>query len=479
MIRFKKRKGIVVVVFVLAHILGALSSIDALMASRTAPGAVAWIISLNAFPYVSVPAYWVFGSNRFNGYVIGRKKGDNHLYRELSQKMSHVTRYATEIPEDQQGLQVLEWLAKLPVMGGNSAQLLIDGEETFSSIFEGIDKAEEYLLVQFYIVRDDGVGRELKRRLEERAKAGVQVYFLYDEIGSYRLPKRYVEEMRRAGIDVRRFHSTRGSGNRFQLNFRNHRKIVVADGAVGWLGGLNVGDEYLGLNRRIGPWRDTHLKIKGPAVFKLQLSFLEDWHWATGQILDFDWQTPVATRNGLPVLVLPSGPADRLETASLMVQHALASAQERVWIASPYFVPDESVLNALKLAVLRGVDVRVLIPSRPDNLLADLAAYAFIGPLLDVGVRIYRYEAGFLHGKTMLIDDAASAVGTVNLDNRSFRLNFEITAWIFDQDFGRQMQEMFEEDFSRSRQMTFTEVVDRPWWLRLSSRAAYLFAPVL
>ena len=479
MIRLKKRKGIVVVVFVLAHILGALSSIDALMATRTAPGAVAWIISLNAFPYVSVPAYWVFGSNRFNGYVIGRKSGDHHLYRELSQKMSHVTRYATEIPEDQQNLQVLEWLAKLPVMGGNSAQLLIDGEETFTSIFDGIDKAEKYLLVQYYIVRDDGVGRELKRRLEERAKAGVQVYFLYDEIGSYRLPKRYVEEMRRAGIDVRRFHSTRGSGNRFQLNFRNHRKIVVADGAVGWLGGLNVGDEYLGLNQRIGAWRDTHLKIEGPAVFKLQLSFLEDWHWATGQILDFDWQTPVATRNGLPVLVLPSGPADRLETASLMVQHALASAQQRVWIASPYFVPDESVLNALKLAVLRDVDVRVLIPSRPDNMLTHLAAYAFIGPLLDVGVRIYRYEAGFLHGKTMLIDDIASAVGTVNLDNRSFRLNFEITAWIFDEDFGRQMQAMFEEDFSRSRQMTFAEVVDRPWWLRLSSRAAYLFAPVL
>jgi cardiolipin synthase len=479
MIRLRGRKRIVVVVFVLAHVLGALSSIDALMATRTAPGAVAWIISLNAFPYVSVPAYWVFGSNRFNGYVIGRKSGDNHLYRELSQEMSHVTRYATEIPESQKKLQVLEWLAKLPLMGGNNAELLIDGEATFNSIFAGIDAAQEYLLVQYYIVRDDGIGRALKGRLEESARAGVQVYFLYDEIGSYRLPGRYVDEMRAAGIDVRRFHSTRGTGNRFQLNFRNHRKIVVADGHVGWLGGLNVGDEYLGLDQRIGEWRDTHLKIEGPAVFKLQLSFLEDWHWATGQIIDLDWQTPVSMTNGLPVLVLPSGPADRFETASLMVQHALLSARQRVWIASPYFVPDESVINALKLAVLRGVDVRVLIPSRPENLLAHLAAYAFIGPLLDVGVGIYRYEAGFLHGKTMLIDDAASAVGTVNLDNRSFRLNFEITAWIFDEDFGQQMAQMFEKDFSRSRQMTLAEIVKRPWWLQLASRAAYLAAPVL
>lgn len=475
----KKRKGIVVVAFVLAHVLGALSSIDALMATRTAPGAVAWIISLNTFPYVAVPSYWVFGSNRFNGYVIGRKSGDHRLYRELSQKMSHVTRYATDIPADQERLQVLEWLAKLPVMGGNSAELLIDGEQTFASIFDGIDTAQEYLLVQYYLVRDDDLGREFKRRLEARAKAGVEVYFLYDEIGSYRLPSRFVDEMRAAGIDVRRFHSTRGSGNRFQLNFRNHRKIIVADGRAGWLGGLNVGDEYLGRNERIGDWRDTHLKLEGPAVFKLQLSFLEDWYWASGKIIDFDWQAPVAHKDGLPVMVLPSGPADRFETASLMVQHAISSAQQRVWIASPYFVPDESVLNALKLAALRGVDVRVLIPSRPDNLLTDLAAYAFTGPLLDVGVHIYRYEAGFLHGKTMLIDDAASAIGTVNLDNRSFRLNFEITAWVFDQDFGQQMTQMFEEDFSRSRQMTLAEVIERPWWLRLASRAAYLAAPVL
>jgi len=475
----KKRKRLFVVAFVLAHLLGALSSIDALMVTRTAPGAVAWIVSLNTFPYVAVPSYWVFGSNRFNGYVIGRKTGDHHLYRELSQKMSHVTRYATEIPESQENLQVLEWLAKLPVMGGNSAQLLIDGEQTFASIFEGIDSAQEYLLIQYYIVRDDDLGRELKRRLEQRARAGVQVYFLYDEIGSYRLPGRFVDEMRAAGINVRRFHSTRGTGNRFQLNFRNHRKIVVADGHAGWLGGLNVGDEYLGRDKHLGAWRDTHLKLEGPAVFKLQLSFLEDWYWASGQIIDFDWQTPVARKNDLPVLVLPSGPADRFETASLMVQHAISSAQQRVWIASPYFVPDESVLNTLKLAALRGVDVRVLIPSRPDNLLADLAAYAFIGPLLDVGVRIYRYEAGFLHGKTMLIDDAASAVGTVNLDNRSFRLNFEITAWIFDQEFGQEMAQMFEEDFSRSRQMTLVDVLERPWWLQLASRAAYLTAPVL
>lgn len=213
-------------------------------------------------------------------------------------------------------------------------------------------------------------------------------------------------------------------------------------------------------------------------MFSLQLSFLEDWHWASGEILDFDW-APVAEDDGIPVLVLPSGPADRFETASLMVQHVLASASHRVWIASPYFVPDEGVLSALKLAALRGVDVRVLIPERPDNLLTFFAAYAFIGPLLEAGVHIHRYDAGFLHGKTMLMDEEAAAVGTVNLDNRSFRLNFEITAWVVDSEFGRRMQAVFEADFARSREMTLADVLEQPWWFRVASRAAYLTAPVL
>ncbi len=473
------RKRAVLAGVLIAHTLGILSSIDALMSTRTAPGAVAWIVSLSTFPYVSVPAYWVFGRNRFNGYVIGRKEGDSRLYLELSNKMAHVGQYATSLPEAQQELLVMERLAKLPLLGGNRAELLIDGDAAFDSMLRGIDAAERYLLVQFYIVRDDALGRELQRRLIGRAQAGVEVHFLYDEIGSYRLSRRYLDELRHAGVQVRPFHSTQGSGNRFQLNFRNHRKIIVADGRYGWVGGFNVGDEYLGRDPGIGPWRDTHLKLEGPAVFSLQLSFLEDWHWASGEILDFDWQPATASENGVPVLILPSGPADRFETASLMVQHALASAQRRAWIASPYFVPDESVLNAMKLAALRGVDVRVLIPERPDNVLTWLAAYAFIGPLLEAGVQVHRYQAGFLHGKTMLVDEAASAVGTVNLDNRSFRLNFEITAWVLDEEFGRRMEAMFEADFARSREMSPLDVTGQPWWFRVASRAAYLAAPVL
>jgi cardiolipin synthase len=470
------RRRIVLAVLAIAHLLGAISSIDALMSTRTAPGAVAWIVSLNTFPYVAVPAYWVFGRTKFQGYVIGRRDVDHRLYAALKQKMALVDRHATPAQPE---LQVMERLAKLPLLGGNRAELLLDGDETFASMFAGIDAAQRYLLVQFYIVRDDALGREFKRRLEVRARAGVAVYFLYDEIGSYRLPRRYLDELAAAGVRVRPFHSTRGTGNRFQLNFRNHRKIVVADGLAGWVGGFNVGDEYVGRDPRIGYWRDTHMKLEGPAVFALQLSFIEDWHWATGEILDFDWQAAPAAGGGVPVLVLPSGPADRFETASLMVQHALAAARRRIWIASPYFVPDEGVQAALKLAALRGVDVRVLIPQQPDTPLLYFAAYAFVGPLLEAGVRIYRYEGGFLHCKTILVDDDLAAVGTVNLDNRSFRLNFEITAWVVDAAFVQRMAAKYEHDFAGSRTMRTQDVGAQPWWFRLASRAAYLLAPVL
>lgn len=462
-----------------AHVLGFVSSLDALMSTRTAPGTVAWIVSLNTFPVAAVPTYWVFGRSRFQGYVIGRREDDNELYTELQDRMSLVHPFRVALPADDRKVEAIERLAKMPMVVGNEVELLIDGEATFRSILEGIGAARDSVLVQFYIVRDDDIGRQLQALLMRKAREGVRVYFLYDEIGSYRLPSSYLAAMSAAGVQVRRFHSTRGSGNRFQLNFRNHRKVVVVDGQSGWVGGLNVGDEYLGRHSHFGPWRDTHLRMKGPATLCLQLSFVEDWHWATGEILELDWTPQPANGQDVPVLVLPSGPADRFETASLMVQHAINSARERLWISSPYFVPDEGVLGALKLAALRGVDVRVLIPERPDNILTYFAAYALVAPLLEAGVQIRRYQEGFLHGKTMLIDDVASAVGTVNLDNRSFRLNFEITAWVLQREFALQMEDMFESDFARSRAMTVGEVEEKPWWFRAASRAAYLTAPVL
>lgn len=475
----KRRSSVIILVMLFIHGIGFLTSINALMTNRTAQGAVAWIVSLNAIPYVAVPAYWVFGRAKFQGYVVARREKDSELGAVLSTKPEKVSNFVADEPGPQDRMQVLERLAKMSFLSGNRLELLIDGEATFSSIFDGIDAAEQYLLVQFYIVRDDTLGRELKERLERKARQGVRVYFLYDAIGSYRLSRSYTNELAAAGVRVHRFQSTRGPGNRFQINFRNHRKIVLADGQYGWVGGFNVGDEYLGKDPKIGAWRDTHLMIEGPAVLGLQVSFMEDWYWATDEILDLDWNPKPPENSDVPVLILPSGPADRFDTASLLMQHVINTATNRVWIASPYFVPDEGVSNALKLASLRGVDVRIIIPEMPDILLVYFAAYAFIGSMLDANIQIHRYQEGLLHGKTFLVDNDYAGVGTVNLDNRSFRLNFEVTAIVVDENFASRIEQMFENDFARSRMMTIEEINTKPFWFRATSRAAYLTAPLL
>ena len=465
--------------FLLAHLVGFFSSIDALLSTRTPQGTIAWMVSLNTIPALSVPAYWVFGRDRFQGYVIARRDEDTALAIAMQEQTTELWSHRYVHGPQDLHLRGVEQLAKWPFLGGNRVTLLKDGEQTFESIFAGIDAAERYLLVQFYIVHADNLGHRLREALIQRAQEGLKVYFLYDEIGSYGLPSSYLQGLRDGGVQVQRFHSTRGTGNRFQLNFRNHRKIVVADGMQAWVGGLNVGDEYLGKHPRIGPWRDTHLKIAGPAALALQMTFLEDWHWATDTIPELEWQPAFHHDADLAVLILPSGPADRFETASLMMQQSIHAAQQRIWIASPYFVPDEGVQGMLKLAALSGVDVRILIPEVPDNPLLYYAAYAFIGPLLEAGVKVYRYQEGFLHGKAFLVDDRGAAVGTVNLDNRSFRLNFEVTAIVQDQQFAHEVEAMFEQDFTRSRQMVLEDIWQLSFWHRLASRAAYLFAPVL
>ena len=467
--------ALTIVVF---HVLGVLSSIHAIMHTRTEQGAIAWAVSLNTFPYIAVPAYWVLGRSRFEGYVRVRRENMEQVAGITKEAVAAVAPFRVPDAEVDLAGQAAQRLAGIPFLRGNAVQLLVNGDATFKSIFEGIDAAREYVLVEYYIVHDDAIGRELKAHLIDRAQAGVRVRFLYDEVGSHDLPHSYVEELRAAGIEVHEFHTRQGPRNRFQINFRNHRKIVVVDGKVAWVGGLNVGDEYLSRDPKIGPWRDTHVRIEGPAALGAQLAFASDWHWATGSRLDLRW-TPIPAKTGnARVLIVPSGPADTLETANLMYIQAINSARERIWIASPYFVPDKPVTDALQLAGLRGVDVRILIPDRPDNPLAGLAAYSYLDDASRTGGKFYRYEPGFLHEKVMLIDHSTATVGTVNFDNRSFRLNFEITAAISDPAFAAEVERMFEADFARARVMDPGEFDGKPWWFRFGARLARLTGPV-
>ena len=474
--------SIYVAFFVFLHLLGIVLSIQALFSVRTPQGTIGWIVSLITFPLIAVPAYLVFGRSKFKGFIFARQIEDadmTDLIKSLKEKAAPFLGIEEEVPSESVGrIKALEYLAKMPVLKGNLVELLVDGETTFASIFEGIDKATEYILIQFFIVHDDALGNDLKRRLLAKAKDGVRVYFLFDEVGSNKLPASYRKELQDAGARIHSFQTTRGSGNRFQLNFRNHRKIVVTDGRAGWVGGHNVGDEYLGKTTRFEGWRDTHMRITGPAVLGLQFCFMEDWNWATDEHLSLRWDFVAAEGGTSPVLILPSGPADEVATASLMFQHAIHSARKRIWIASPYFVPDDGIINALQLAEMRGVDVRVLIPDEPDHLLVYMSAFAFFGKMLKSGIEIYRYTAGFMHQKVFLVDDAVSAIGTANLDNRSFRLNFEITGIVLDRDFAKLAEDMLENDFARARKMTLEEVEEKPFYFKAAARAAYLTAPL-
>ncbi len=472
------------------HVIGFFTSIRAIMETRTSQGAIAWVISLNTMPYVAVPAYWVFGQSKFSDYELIRRKNilatsttAQETERILEEQGMLVT---MELESQQQSVALLESLAKLPMTRFNDAELLIDGEATFNAIFAGIAEANEYILVQFYILRADELGRKLQRALIDKARAGVRVYVLYDELGSKDLPPSYSHELRSAGALIYPFNTTQGKGNRFRLNFRNHRKIVVVDGDSAYVGGHNVGDEYLGKHPKLTPWRDTHVAIRGPVVQLVQVSFVEDWLWAVGSTPEWgnggthalDWDPEKATPGQSLALCLPTGPADDLETCTLFFLHAINSATKRIWIVSPYFVPDEQLMSALQLAALRGVDVRILIPENPDQQLVYLSSFSYLEEAEDAGVKVFRYQPGFLHQKVMLIDDSAAAIGTANLDNRSMRLNFEVTMLIVDPDFAAEVEAMLEHDFTNSRQVRATDYTEASLWFRLSVRAARLLAPV-
>jgi len=305
------------------------------------------------------------------------------------------------------------------------------------------------------------------------------VHVIYDEVGSYGLPSAYVKELRDGGVEIFSFNARRGMLGRWQINFRNHRKIVVVDGKLGWVGGYNVSDDEFGGDPELGHWRDTHVKLEGPVVPCIQLAFFEDWLWATEKELSLCWE-PVGAETDNPVntLALLSGPADPMETCTLFFLHAIGIAKKRLWIASPYFVPDEQFFSALKLASLRGVDVRVLVPEKPDHLLVHLSGWSAMTELTSAGIEFYRYCAGFMHQKVMIVDDEYCTIGTANFDNRSFRLNFELTIAFADPEFTAQVISMMEKDFADSTLVETRELKSIPYLRRLTKRLARLTAPI-
>lgn len=462
-------------IFLVLEAIAIYCSILAIRHARTPQGSVAWVVFLTAAPFLAVPVFLFLGSFKFEGYLTGRRDSDEIINSLKDYKVQ----FAPRLPENQSIYNTLERIGDIPVGSGNDLDLLIDGAETFDAIFDAIASAQSYVLVQSYIINDDKIGRRLRDALVECVRNGVTARLIYDAVGCAKLPKSYLASLTSGGVEVVNAHAKGGPKSRLQINFRNHRKTVVIDGTVGFTGGLNMGDEYMGENPKFGLWRDTHARLTGPIVLQLQLIFAEDWHWATHENLinDLIWNV-VKTEANKDGVILATGPGDAFDSGSLYFCELINSAKERLWIASPYFVPENDILTSLKLAAMRGVDVKILTPEVVDHKIPWLAALAYFDEIMEAGVEVWRYNDGFMHQKVVLVDDAVSSVGTTNLDNRSCRLNFEETAIVFGTDTAAATAAMLEDDFARSFLLTKT-LKERNFRQRNGAPIARLFSPLL
>jgi cardiolipin synthase len=468
-------RGIVYWFFAANYVLALFFAISEIFRSRTSQGSIAWIITLLILPFPMTLIYAVFGLKSFDDYAAVQTHSGRVLRRVRASKTKILDQPSTaEFP-------VLANVSQLPFLSGNEVELLIDGEATFRSILEGISRAEHTLLAQFYIIHDDELGKQFASRLIERAEAGVKVYLLYDDVGSFGLPRAYKQKLADAGVRIHGFNHR----HRFlrilgptRIQYRNHRKIVIADGKEAWIGGLNVGDEYMGRSKVFGHWRDTHVRFKGPAVLAATLSFQEDWQWATGEELtELPSSTEIAGDQSM--LIMPTGPADELESCAIAFDDVIGQSQKRLWIVSPYFVPDLSMETALFAASMRGVDVRILIPQKPDHRIVWLASIAYANRMVHHGIDMYRYPNGFLHQKVILVDDKIAGVGTVNFDNRSFRINFEITMWFTDDKMIKDVEKMLRKDFNESNKVETVVPGSQGVVMRFLAQAARLLSPIL
>lgn len=364
----------------------------------------------------------------------------------------------------------------------NDVQVFNDGAAKFSALIDDLEKAKDHIHFQYYIIRLDNLGKRLLDVLIQKAKQGVQVRLLYDDMGSRGVHKRHFRELIHHGGQVEAFFPSILPLINPRLNYRNHRKIVVIDGRIGYIGGFNVGDEYLGLKKRFGYWRDTHLRIEGSALHPLQTRFILDWNQASAnQDIEYnDIFFPIIPQKGsVSMQIVSSGPDSEWEQIKDGYLKMIFRAEKYIYIQTPYFIPDVSFLDALRIACLSGVDVRIMIPNKPDHMFVYWATYANVGNLLKAGAKIYIYDNGFLHSKQIVIDDEVSTVGTANIDVRSFKLNFEVNAFIYDRDKSHELAELFEQDMLLSTELTQDIYNRRSTAIKIKESIANLISPIL
>lgn len=367
----------------------------------------------------------------------------------------------------------------------NQVTIYTDGEKLFRQMFDEIAAAKKSIHIEFYTIYNDQIGNQLRTLLERKAAEGVEVRVLYDSWGSMGIRQSFYDGLRERGGHATQFLLTHNNLFDFRLNYRDHRKIVVLDGKIGYVGGFNVGDQYLGRLPKFGPWRDTHLRIIGGGVYGLQRRFIGDWNASVSRSSEKlnhyrQYFPEIQVQHGSTALqVVSSGPESELEKIKLGYLRLINTAQDHIWIQTPYLIPDDSVLDALRVAAHSGIDVRIMIPCKPDHPFVYRATQYYAHVLANEGVTIYTYQRGFLHAKTMMIDGKMSSVGSANLDFRSFKLNFEINAFIYDSDTTDQLEQIFVNDIRNSRVVTAAVFDQQSRWLHFKQRFSRLLSPIL
>ncbi|WP_339216971.1 cardiolipin synthase [Solibacillus sp. FSL W8-0372] len=470
-------------------VLNILFAITVIFLERKKPSSTwAWLLVLFFLPFVGFFLY----------LLLGRQLRKKHLFRWDGRKdigIEQLINYQIEAIENNElelRTENIKNYSHLIYMNlktnnavltqDNDVKIFDDGSDKFEALISDINHAKNHIHIQYYIFKLDNLGQRIINALIKKAKQGVKVRVLFDEMGSRGIRKRHFKELIEAGGEVEVFFPSILPLINPRLNFRNHRKIAVIDGRIGYIGGFNVGDEYLSLSDRFGYWRDTHLRIEGSAVHPLQTRFILDWNQASAKndIIYAERYFPIIPQKGTAALqIISSGPDTEWEVIKNNYLHLISNAKKYVYIQSPYFIPDESFFDAIRIATLTGIDVRIMIPNKPDHMFVYWATYSYVGPLVEAGAKVYHYEKGFIHAKMIVVDDEIASVGTANIDVRSFSLNFEVNALIYDRLLAHRLAEIFERDIMDCSELTLELYKNRSNYTKFRESMSRLLSPIL
>lgn len=440
-----------------------------------------WVMALLLFPVGGVVLYFVFGRSIRNVRMISRRNRRKLLKHEGTQPLPKLDRELSV--ENRQRIRLAYSIGGANLYTGNDVRVFSDGERHFEELFDDLRHAQEYINLQFYIIACDRLGRRLRDILIERARAGVKVRVIYDYIGSFDARRRdFFQRMKENGVEVHSFFRLSFPSHVNRLNWRNHRKVVVIDGKVGYIGGMNVAERYVS-GGALGKWRDTAARITGPCVAALQYHFAVDWKFMGHDLLcdpvsGYGAKLREGVRN-VTLQVLASGPNDRWGNMTLLFYKAISSARRRVWLQTPYFLPSEGLLKALETASLAGVDVRVMMPMRSDSRVLTYASHSYVEECLLAGVKVYLYDAGMLHAKVLIVDDDFSTLGSTNFDFRSLEHNFEENLVMYSTDANRILTKNFEEDARECVRLKLSEWNRRDRKRKFQESLCRILSPIL